>query len=74
MIFDTLLVCHLAGIFFYCHYILRFKNQNRNNHKCVLPRSLIVYQTIVVYQKILVLKACGVQSSLFRGVFLDMFV
>ena len=27
----------------------------RNNHKCVLPRSLIVYQTIVVYQKILVL-------------------
>ena len=55
MIFDTSLVCHLAGIFWYYHDVLRFENRNHNNHKCVLPRSLIFYQTVVVYQKSLVL-------------------
>ena len=39
MIFDTSLVCHLAVIFWYYHDVLRFKNLNHSNHKCVLPRS-----------------------------------
>ena len=71
--FDTSLVSHLTVIFWY-HDILRFKNQKHNNHKCVLPGSLIIYQIIVIYQIILVLQVCGVHSSLFRHVLLEMSV